>query len=417
MKIRHIDSRKTLQYGLIASFSLTTSSLLTVYIRTLFYKLDYPFNTFLSPPDSRFGDLYSAYAQWNEVGFSGVGYAFSYFPGMYLLMNFFGEFCMFFGIPGIWGLLFVLFATLLMTCFVILKNRDLSISLSLILIMTFSVPSLLIWSTGNLEGLIAALILFSFIFFAKENYYVFSILIGIAASGKLFPAIFILALLFKVKYYIFFRNFILFSFTFISLTFLSMFFLKGGILQSNNSFIEILKFSNESRAIYANLMYFSEASIPYGHSFLNGIHSIFGMEFLNTKDNMYVVAGLLSVLIFIPSLIIAYKNYAKDWVFILILGSWTLTVVPTSTDYRLVYLWPALIMFFKLRFHSIAHALVIVWVIVILSPKPYFPTNIHPQAYFQVYFSAFSLVLIPIFLAVIEIYSSRKSTPIPLREH
>jgi hypothetical protein len=412
--IHRINSSTISHYGLITSFILTISALLTVYIRTLFYKLDYPFNTFLSPPDSRFGDLYSAYAQWNEVGFSGVGYAFSYFPGMYLLMNFFGEFCMFFDIPGIWGLLFVLFTTLLMTCLIILKNRDLSISLSLILIMTFSMPSLLIWSTGNLEGLIAALILLSFVFFAKENYYVFSILIGIAASGKLFPAIFILALLFKVKYNIFFKNFLLFSFTFILMTFLSILFLKGGVLQSSNSFLEILKFSNESRTIYANLMYFSEASIPYGHSFLNGIHSIFGMEFLNTKDNMYVVAGLLSILIFIPSLIIAYKNSAKDWVFILILGTWTLSVVPTSTDYRLVYLWPALIMFFKLRFHSIAHSLIIMWVIVILTPKPYFPTEIHPQAYFQVYFSAFSLVLIPIVLAAIEIYSSRKSTSSPL---
>ena len=376
---------------------------------------EYPKNTFLSPPESRFGDMYSTVGPWLESGFSGVGFPFSYFPGMYLLIEVMHNSASIFNFPGIWVMMILLFTSITISVFFIIGFRNFAICASLILILTFSQPSLLIWSTGNLEGYIAILLLYSFVLFAKKKYLFFTLVISFIASAKLFPAIFILALLFKMRFISFLKLAIIFLSFMILVSLSSMAFLKGGFLRSNNSFIDIISFSNESRSLYADLMYYSEASIPYGHSFLNGVHSIFGMAFLNTRENMFSVAILLSLIIFIPSLVIAYKASSHDWVFILILGSWTLSVVPTSTDYRLVYLWPALIMFFKLRFHSIAHSLIIMWVIVILSPKPYFPTAIHPQAYFQVYFSAFSLVLIPIFLAVIEIYSSRKNTSNPLQ--
>lgn len=376
-------------------------SFLAIYIRTLFWNLEYPYNTFLSPPISRFGDLYSLIAPWKQLGFSGIGYAHSYFPGMYLFFEIFDYANNLFAIPGIWSLMILLFLTAFLTCYVIYRN--LLLSISLFMLMVFSVPTLLIWSTGNLEAFVAYFLMLGTICLYKNKYYLFCIFIAIAGSMKLFPIIFILILFHKLKFKSFLKYFGFTLFVFLGIFLFSILFLRGGILTSNNSIWDIISNSSASRNMYASLMYFTDASIPYGHSFLNGIHSLFGMNFIPTSTYMYHVAFFITFFLFLPCLFVLKYCKSPDWIVMIILGIFTLTAVPTSTDYRLIYLWPALILSLVNKSIILQRSFIIIAITIILIPKPYFPTDIHPQAYLQVYSTSFAFIVLPILITYIEL--------------
>jgi hypothetical protein len=392
--VKNWEAKSVAVVALMINYVLNSIAFGSVYVKTFIFQESY---TFLPIPKFLgFGDLWGTFEQWQALGFSGISYGHIYFPGTYFfvsLLTFFPQ------SYAMWILVFILHASLIFTVITILRPRDNIKIISTIVFLTLSQPILLIWSTGNLEGLVISLILLAFVAYQYRYYYIFTIFISLAASMKLFPIVFILILLFRIKFSLFIK-YILFSLSLILIfTFLLLVFLKGGILDGN-SLNQILSNSNQSRKMYADLMYFSEASIPYGHSFLNGIHALFGMNFLETRTWMFPIAALLSLLIFIPSLILALKYRFEDWKILLIIGVWTLLVVPTATDYRLAYLFPAILFILKNKLISLEATFFLVWIVIIITPKPFFSGSGHELAFFQVYFSSISFILIPILLCL-----------------
>ena len=395
VKTRTFNSTNAAIWAMLLNYLVNSIAFFAIYIRTFIFEERFPFNTFLPLPISlRFGDLWASLESWRVFGFNGVGFGSSYFPGTYIFVNFLNIFPISW---AIWILALLLQTTLIFFVNSILKSGPKIKRVVVIIFLTLCQPFYLIWSTGNLEGIVISLILLAFISYDKRKYFEFSILIGLAASLKLFPIIFILILFFKCKPIKFLKFLFLSILTFLSVTIFSVTVLEGGLLDGN-SLISIIRNSNASREIYAELMYFSESSIFYGHSFLNGMHSIFGMSFLETSIWMYPIALLLSLLIFIPSLIVAFTHKFEDWKILLIIGICTLAIIPTSTDYRLAYLYPSVIYILKDKIIRREAVFFLFWIVIIISPKPFFATAVHPLAYLQIYFSAFSFILIPIIL-------------------
>jgi hypothetical protein len=369
-----------------------------VYQNTLFYNLPFPGNTFLSPPESRFGDLYATNNAWQASGFSGVGYAHSYFPGMYLILEVFHRTNIVFNWPGIWMLMIYLIVTIFLATWGTSRNFiDRFVSGSIFL---FSYPVLFIWSTGNLEGVIAIILLLATVAFSQNKMKLFVLLIGFAASAKLFPLVFLLIVFWKKEFRTATKLALLGVISMVGTMMFSLLFLRGGVLTSENSFLQIWQKSNQSRSDYAELMYYTEASIPYGHSLLNGMHAIFGMDFLPTRIYAFPLALLLTAFVFLPSLYIAYKQRFPDWVVLAILAAWTCSTAPTSTDYRLTYFWPALIIFLTSKRFLRKELLLGLFLVIILAPKAYLPLSTHPQATMNVYLGSIMIVLIP-FLSVV----------------
>lgn len=380
------------------NFILLFFALMQVYQNALFYNLPFPANTFLSPPESRFGDLYGVHNAWQANGFSGVGYAHSYFPGMYLMLEVFHKTNVIFQWPGIWMLMIYLTLTISLVNWTRRSPIQGIVSAS---IFVFSYPVLFIWSTGNLEGVIAMILLLAIFAFSKNKLTLFVLLIGFAASAKLFPLVFLFILYWKKEFRVASKLILLGVLSMLGTMTFSILFLRGGVLTSDNSFMKILENSNQSRGDYAELMYYSEASIPYGHSFLNGLHAIFGMDFLPTNTFAFPIAILLTVVVFLPSLFIAYRHRFPDWVVLAILASWTCATSPTSTDYRLTYFWPALVILLKAKSFVRKEILLGLFLILILAPKAYFPLNTHPQATMNVYLGSIMILLVPLLSVVL----------------
>lgn len=407
MKTRTFDSTNAAVWAMLLNYLINAVAFFAIYVRTFVFDYKFPLNTFLPVPISlSFGDLWASVESWRIFGFDGVGFGASYFPSTYLFVNFLNIFPISW---AIWILVLLLQITLIFFINSIIKSGPLLKRIAILMFLTLSQPFFLIWSTGNLEGIVISLILLAFVAYYRENFYLFSFLIGMASSMKIFPIIFILILAFKCKHFKFAKYLTLSILTFSISTLFSITFLDGGILDGN-SFSSIMLNSNASRQIYAELMFFSDASIPYGHSFLNGIHSLFGMSFLETSTWMYPIAFLLSIFIFIPCLIVAFVNKFEDWKILLIIGIWTLVVIPTSTDYRLAYLFPSVIFILKDNKINKESGFFLFWIVFIISPKPFFATDAHQLGYFQVYFSAFSFILIPIILIFSSLFSGKLET-------
>ena len=404
MKTRTFETTHVAIWAMISNYVINVVAFTAIYVRTFVFENKFPLNTFLPVPISLgFGDLWASLESWRIFGFSGVGFGSSYFPSTYLFVNFLNLFPLSW---AIWILVVLLQISLVIFVNSFIKSGPVLKRIAILIFLTLCQPIFLIWSTGNLEAIVISLLLIAFVAYNKEKFYLFSCLIGLASSIKIFPIIFILILVFKFKPVKFMEYFLLSMFTFIGSTFFSITFLKGGLLDGN-SFSSIIKNSNASREMYAVLMFFSDASIPYGHSFLNGIHSIFGMSFLETSTWMFPIAFLISILIFIPILIVAFVKQFEEWKILLILGIWTLVSIPTSTDYRLAYLFPSIIFILKVKMINRDAVFFLLWIVFIISPKPFLATDVHPLAYFQVYFSAFSFILIPIFLVISSLISDK----------
>jgi hypothetical protein len=385
--------------ALLLNYVINSIAFFSVYAKTFIFQENYSFLPI--PKFLAFGDLWGILESWQALGFNGIGYAHSYFPGAYFFVTLFNFFPL---KHGMWILILVLQSTLIFAVVLILRPHHSIKIISTILFLSLSQPFFLIWSTGNLEAIVISLILLSFVSYQYKYYYTFTAFLSLAAAIKLFPIVFILILFYRMKLSDFVKH-LMFSLVILTIfTSTIIIFFHGGILDGN-SLTQILSNSGQSRKMYMDLMYFSEGSIPYGHSFLNGVHALFGNDFLDTRTWMYPVAFLLSFLIFIPSLFVALIYKFEDWKIILIIGIWTLLVVPTSTDYRLAYLFPAIIFILKDKLINFEAMFFLFWIVIIISPKPFFPGMGHQLAFSQIYFSSVSFILIPLFLVGSSIFS------------
>lgn len=70
-------------------FIMYIVALLLIFYRNV-NQVAFPRNSFLNDWVTRFGDFYVMFDEWNRLGFGGVGFGLSYFPGAYFIPEFLG---------------------------------------------------------------------------------------------------------------------------------------------------------------------------------------------------------------------------------------------------------------------------------------------------------------------------------------
>jgi|LakMenEpi03Aug12_release.lakeMendotaPanAssembly.Ray.scaffolds.fasta_scaffold384956_2 hypothetical protein len=323
------------------SVFLITGFLLAVYffyIRGMFQGKEFPLNTFLPGPVTRFGDFYGCFDEWKRMQFNGIGYGLSYFPFTYCIVNIFAMI----GSPqtAVFCLL-----TLFTTFFIYYSYQNLKTSnrvnietfLAILACTFMSYPFLFTFHTANLEIFIFIFLALFLHFFIKEKYLLSVIPLSMAIAMKVFPAVFIVLFLAKKQYkYIFFSGLLVFF-----LSWLPLYLFKGGLDAGLDIYLSNL---HTSQQMYADLMILSNAGNHFGHSLLNSLRMILGEDFPSMTNVLkpYLLFAL-TIFLFISFFIIFIER--KLWKQVTLLVACMCLLPYTSTDYKLLSFFIPLYLF------------------------------------------------------------------------
>jgi hypothetical protein len=361
---------------------------------------DYPFNS--SYPAMAFGDFFGNYAQWIDFGgFGKSGYGVLYFPAAYLFLQFI------IWITGDWrelALILSLSVWIIGSIFFAFKYlREKGFILTLILtgMILFSYPSLFIFHTGNLEGWVGFFILAGGVSASKNKWNLFAIFIGIAGACKGVPLVFALVPFVVLNFKHAFVVFIKILTVLFSMTLLALVVLPGGYLSDGFNGIDLaIRGILASQEKYSELMVNSAAGIHYGHSFLNAVHALFGMQVL-PSELWGPIIFWISVLILGLLLVLQKFSNTELWVKLLGISSIACIGMATSTDYKLVYLATPLLIATESKFQSWTTRVLLFSTIFAMSSKPYLYLGIDPFGNATVYLTALCLIFI-IFICYID---------------
>jgi hypothetical protein len=362
-----------------------------------------PYDTILTNPLSRYGDFFGLSDQWGRTGWSSPGWGMLYLPGTYIPIEFLHRLEI-----GPYKSVFLLLLSMLLILLAITRNILKLVSFNrtwqiLLFCLTLSCyPIWFIYGTANLEGFLLLSIFAAYFYLLRSQNNLAALMIGVAASFKIFPIVFLLVFfsLSKVNYR---KIFYYFSLGFIVPNALGVLFLPGGVLQNGfGSIFEILENTVASQKMYTEMMYFSESGTHFGHSFLNGIHSVFGENFWPTRS-IYLYSSIALLLLGLTPVIINLLSHRKMNLFMISVVTAVIgcLVPPTSTDYKLWYFLPACFVFSFVKNATHIEKIVFILLPIILVAKPYLHTGVQPWANANSYVTPLIMVLI-IFLLIID---------------
>ncbi len=329
-----------------------------------------PFDSFL--PSMAFGDFRGTWFNWNSNGgLGGVNLGASYFPAMYLLLQLLQL------ISGSESsavniLLISYLVSISIIVIYFLRKRGLPTSLMGLTLIFVSYPNLIAIVTGNFEMNVFVLLLLAAVATHYEKWGFFALCIGTATSFKLIPGIFALAAFVLIPTRLALRVLINSTKVCFLMTLTAIFLLPGGIIDKGFDRINVLISSTiESQRLYTDLMVRSVAGLHYGHSLLNGIHAVFGMSILSS-DIWVLVFFFVGIVWSILAIWFMRSFHPNPSLVFGFLGCSGCLFVPTSTDYKLLYLLPAVILFMNETAHSKSSKFLIFLLVVTIAPKPYF---------------------------------------------
>ncbi len=364
----------------------------------------YPLNSIF--PAMKFGDFYGPMTQWLEFdGFGKSGFGVMYFPASYLMLSVILHITDFSSSGSLQLSLLIWFLGSSVVVWLFLRRNGFLQFLILLCLIILSYPSIFIFATGNFEGWIGFLLILAGVlaYTGKWNY--FAVVVGFAGAMKGVPLIFILLpmsmLVFKSAIFVAFKTF----FATLAITTFSLVILPGGYLdngfQGVRAAISGIATSQEK---YVDLMVNSIAGVHYGHSFLNAVHALFGMNFLPSQEwGPIVFAALMLSLVVL--LILQKMAGTETWIRFLSIGAIACSAVPTSTDYKLVYLAPALLLAVKSELTCKYARTLLGFTVFAMAPKPWFYVGPDPFANASVYLTAFTLLAI-IFVSYLQVFNS-----------
>lgn len=380
------------------------------YRRGFFEGLEHPANTFLPHPETRFGDFFGAFDQWNVFGgFGGVGYGVSYFPATYLPLEILRQVTL-----EPWTALTISqWFYLITVSFIILwaaRNKGIATTAIAGVLVLMSYPSLMILHTGNLEGWIAPLLLASAVCAANGKWNWFGVFVGAAIAFKAVPAVFLLVPFFFVGFRVGIRTALVATSTAIAMSLCAVIVLPNGFLDRGVSGVfTALSAIRESQAMYSELMVDGPAGIHYGHSILNSIHAFAGMEFMPARDWAVVVVFVILALGLL-GLILLREAHAPLWTFFAVAAAIGCLAPATSTDYKLIYLAPAIVLLVttggETGIHLRAWGLVVV---AAMSPKPWLLVGVDPWANATVYGTAILLISIMCLMPILSYLTEKRN--------
>jgi len=382
----------------------------TVYRNGFFKGLSYPFNTPFPHPVTRFGDFFGPYTAY--VLNHGVSAGISYFPSVFLILELFHNINRdpwsvlpyYIFVWPVFSFAFIIYVS-------IKKSKGLLTGIVCGLLVTLSYPSIFTFHTGNFEGIVACFLLLGTYAALNNNWNLFGLAIGAAASMKGLPIGFLLLPLITSA----FRNFLIatkaalmsiFALTIVPLVLLPNGFLDGGFLAIRNS----LNSMNESFRIYREIMVNSEAGIHYGHSLLNSVHAFMGMNFM-PPQRWGTAVMIVLVLVGAVVSIFLWKFQAPSWLVLSLIGAVGCLAPSTSTDYKLLYFAPSILAFMLTDEKRDLALLPMVLVVFAMSSKPWWNVGTDAWANATVYLTTFSmLILMPVTVLCAFIWSKEKKS-------
>jgi hypothetical protein len=356
----------------------------------------YPLNSIF--PAMKFGDFYGPMTQWLEFdGFGQSGYGVLYFPATYLTLSTILHLTDFSVSGSLQLSLLIWFFGSSFISWKFLRKDGFLHFLIIFCLIILSYPSIFIFATGNFEGWIGFLLMLAgaLSYFSKWNY--FAIVVGFAGAMKGVPLIFILLplsiLKFRLGVIVAFKTF----FVTVGITIFSLFVLPGGYLENGIAGVKAaISGIAASQEKYADLMVNSIAGVHYGHSFLNAVHAVFGMEVMPSQKwgpiVFVVLISFLCVLLYLQRI-----AGTETWIRLLSIGAIACLAVATSTDYKLVYLAPALLLATKTDLSCKYKKTLLMLTVFAMAPKPWLYVGTDPFTNASVYLTSVALLTIVTF--------------------
>lgn len=364
-----------------------------LYIRAAFRESDFPYNTFLPAPVTRFGDFYLMYDEWSRLGLGGVGYGLSYLPATYIFVQILRiitenpyDAIVYSQIPFL--------VILPIIVFMIFHKKGFAFTSIILLILLFSYPNVITWHTGNIESWVAMLLILASMSLIYGKRKLFIIFISIAGALKIYPLIFLIVILLKRKNNLF-QEIALSVFVVISLNLIAITFLKNGIIDLGfSNVVNIINGFIKSQNMYKELMWFSGSGNAFGHSLLNSIHLVFGDNVVPSVD-FYLLPGLFLVINLLLIFRLRNRINIENWKVLITLGALACLYVPTSTDYKLFYLLPGLLTLVHDTFlKGFQYFIPLILIISTYFPKPYLYVGTNPFANATAYSTTSALLLL-----------------------
>lgn len=359
------------------------------YIQTGYYKHSYPLSSFL--PTGFFGD-FTLYTSWSQYQFKGIGYAFSYFPGMYLSIDLLNKV---FGANLFNATIFIIsFFTIFLFIFAYKNVKTKSVLDScknafILSVMTY--PFLFTIQTANPEIITFLFVSFFFIFY-KSNRLLSITSLAYATSMKLFPGILIFLLLIEKRY----KDLILTClFTFLFLI-MPLVIFDGGFNTGINNYFSRL---TASQKMYSDLMITGGSGNHYGHSLLNGLRALFATSFPPMEQ---VILPYTIFIIIMTILIIIYLRFFEKifWKKVACLIM-TMNLFPyTSTDYKLLYIFIPLFLFINYPKKEKSDTIFTILFSSLLISKDYLYVYNNPLLSFNVFGNAAIMLVILLIIIV-----------------
>lgn len=274
-----------------------------------------------------------------------------------------------------------------------LRKRNLVQTLIFLFLIIFSYPSIFILATGNIEAWIGFLLILSSIFAYYGKWNSFAVCIGFAGAIKGVPLIFILLPLFIKKQSGIVIAIKTLTFSFMVSVFSLIVLPKGYLANGSSGFTSVFWEIWSAQATYRAHMENSISGVNYGHSLLNAVHALFGLQTLPT----YTWGPVIFCILFVVLLICLYLQRVarvKIWLIYLSISVFACLALPTSTDYKLIYLAAPLLLAAKSDLSSKYEKLLLVLLVFTMSPKPYLYVGENPFSNASVFLTSASLLII-----------------------
>jgi hypothetical protein len=383
-------------------FSAWSICLGTLLFRNLSGNYVFPKTSFLNDFVTRFGDWYGTHDHWIRLGWGNIDYGLSYFPAAYFVHTFFWKFMF---TPQ--DAMKVIHVVAFLSIYLIIRDQSglsKSQARTLFLLFCSTYPLILAFSTGNLELLFFVPFIYSF-FVIESKPKLAAVLLGFAAAPKMVLVIFA---------FLFFCNrktkdalkLVALTLLFTIITnFVAILVLPRGIAQNGFGAIkEIFRGTLESIKLYESLMIYSSSGLHFSHSILNGVHVFFGMDVIISPMAVFSFSIVLLSLNLLFVMRIIRLGSKKSHLGLAIALTLSLSL-PTSTDYRLIYVaFFFLLIVFELYLEKciISYKQIIGLMLIMLAlvPKPYFYLAGDPYLGMNVWLTPILLALGQIVLAL-----------------
>jgi Glycosyltransferase family 87 len=337
-----------------------------IYVRGYFWAQEFPLNSFLPAPATRFGDFFGNHDHWRRLQFSDISFQAAYFPFSYQLIDIFTSYLSqaYHSLYLFLGTFLALFLALI---WALARKHEAPpiVAFAVMSLIAFSYPVIFTIQTGNIEAWTILFIFSSVVCKERGETTKSVIFLALATSMKVMPIVFLPYVLHGLLRQEKFRRFILFVTTGLLATLIALLTLPGGL----TSGFGVIKRISQSQDLYKALMVTGEPGTFFGHSFLNGVYALFGHDVLRSETFWPIVTMLAFLL---TGILILCSESFQPWGLPLLCASIGCLFAPTSTDYKLLYFLPgiALALFIQKPLGPAGYT-VLILAVFIISPKPY----------------------------------------------